>query len=56
MNDRYHLWGDKLGGQEFHLFSDDREKLINKAHDYINKGYFVFLQDQKTGSMKEIRI
>ena len=52
---RYHMWGDHDGNKEFHLFSDDRQKLIEKAQDYIQKGYFIFIADQKTGLMKEIR-
>lgn len=53
---RYHLFGDKDGEKEFHLFSNNRTDLIQKAHDYIEKGYFAFLVDQKTGAMKEIRL
>lgn len=55
MDGRYQLFGDRDGQHEFNIFSNDRADLVQRAQHFIKKGYFVFLIDQKTGNMKEIK-
>lgn len=54
-NERYHLFGDKSGDEEFHLYSNEERPLKEQAKWYIDQGYFVFLEDTRTGKMKEVR-